>query len=310
MGRLTLTTGLPAKYFQRFPNEDSTHERCMRVFGFLCIDHTEFCIMPQTWKSKRTTPCSPDMEIGKIPDFRGTSVPKVCTRNPLCVFRVHGRSRLKLAVIPDGVEVIGPSAFHDCEFLERVVIPDSVKFICRIAFLRCRRLISLSLPHGLHSVQYFAFAGCTELKSVTFRPPPNRPKQVFIAWAISVGNNRNNFESTNIARMRNVVALIVILASESRPSRSIVGGRKGLALTFAGCAKLIDKFGMSCRDETSLSLRAYCDPFFNAEVYSKFTVTSSKRKAQTPAKLQDNEHHPLSTKKVHVSCHVYVCVRV
>ena len=84
-------------------------------------------------------------------------------------------------VIPDGIEVIGPAAFSDCENLEFLELPDSLRKICRMAFLRCRKLTSIVLSHGFETVGKYAFAGCSALKSVRFRPPAGCPNAVLLS---------------------------------------------------------------------------------------------------------------------------------
>ena len=103
--------------------------------------------------------------------------------------------------------------------------------------------------------------------------------------------------------MRNVLALITAFASECRAPRSVVAGRRGLALAFAGCSNLIDKFGVNCRDDKF-------DRIFNTRVCPRFLNTDSKRKAQTSAKLQDTEQHPFSTKKVYVDSSSCMCLPI
>ena len=297
----------PTSWRKCFPIEDERHWVNMLEKGFLDIESTECSLLPITkarYQARKTLEharlCNPELVIHRIPAFCESTVPSVCEKTPMCVVGAIKAvvPTIKQAVIPAGVEIIGPAAFHDCELLERVVIPDSVKFICRIAFLRCRRLTSLSLPHGLHTVERFAFAGCTNMTSVRFRPPANRPKNVFIAWAVSNAKNRKNFSLTKIANLRNVISLITILASECRAPHSIVAQELELGLIFAGCPELFDKFG---------NASIYWEPLFKTRVledkrarleFSKvglaadlvrITPAISKRKAQTTGALQETK---------------------
>ena len=77
------------------------------------------------------------------------------------------RSRVKSAVIADGVTNIGSSAFDDCKSLASVTIPDSVTRIGNGAFYDCRSLTSVTLPDSVTSIGSYAFFGCTSLTSVT-----------------------------------------------------------------------------------------------------------------------------------------------
>ena len=61
------------------------------------------------------------------------------------------------AVIPDGVHVIGASAFEGNEALEEVYIPDSITRIDRWAFYQCKKLEKVRLPKYLSGVGECAF---------------------------------------------------------------------------------------------------------------------------------------------------------
>lgn len=70
-------------------------------------------------------------------------------------------------VIPEGVTIIGSSAFSFCETLRSVEIPDSVEEIGSSAFAYCKQLVSATIPVGVKKVGYSAFAYCAKLVSVT-----------------------------------------------------------------------------------------------------------------------------------------------
>ncbi len=69
--------------------------------------------------------------------------------------------------IPEGVYLIGDSAFASCLGLTRVVIPDSVAIIGSSAFGACSGLTNVTMGGGLATVGDGAFAGCSKLGSVT-----------------------------------------------------------------------------------------------------------------------------------------------
>ena len=76
-------------------------------------------------------------------------------------------SRVKSAVIAEGVTSIGSYAFWGCKSLTSVTIPDSVTSIGEYAFNGCSSLTSVTIPDSVTSIGGSAFAGCTSLTSVT-----------------------------------------------------------------------------------------------------------------------------------------------
>ena len=77
------------------------------------------------------------------------------------------RSRVKSAVIAEGVTSIGDCAFYWCESLTGVTIPDSVTSIGIGAFSDCNSLASVTIPDSVTSIGSHAFLDCTSLTSVT-----------------------------------------------------------------------------------------------------------------------------------------------
>ena len=69
--------------------------------------------------------------------------------------------------IPENIEIIGPCAFYDFEYLESVTIPSSVKVICNQAFSKCYNLKSITTPNSVEVVGSAAFAGCKKLDLAT-----------------------------------------------------------------------------------------------------------------------------------------------
>lgn len=68
--------------------------------------------------------------------------------------------------IPEGVLVIGESAFANCHLLEKVFLPDSIEMIDQYAFAGCEKLKSIYLPEGLDTIEEGAFSGCSSLSSI------------------------------------------------------------------------------------------------------------------------------------------------
>ena len=77
------------------------------------------------------------------------------------------RSRVKSAVIAEGVTSIGADAFWYCTSLTGVTIPDSVTSICDYAFNGCTSLTSVTIPDSVTSIGECAFYKCGSLTSVT-----------------------------------------------------------------------------------------------------------------------------------------------
>ena len=66
-------------------------------------------------------------------------------------------------VIPEGIEVIGKSAFKNCENLEIVEFPSTLKEIRTSAFEGCTSLRDVIIPEGVEVIQQKAFYGSTHL---------------------------------------------------------------------------------------------------------------------------------------------------
>ena len=79
-----------------------------------------------------------------------------------------------VVVIPEGVTVIGSSAFSKCYGLKEVIIPESAEQICRSAFEYCIGLTEIRIPSGVRKIEEYyrdgVFRGCMELESITVDP--------------------------------------------------------------------------------------------------------------------------------------------
>lgn len=76
-------------------------------------------------------------------------------------------SNLQCIIIPDGVTVIGDSAFSNCGNLTDLVIPETVTVIGDSAFFNCGNLTNLVIPEAVTTIGDYAFVGCSSLESVT-----------------------------------------------------------------------------------------------------------------------------------------------
>lgn len=70
-------------------------------------------------------------------------------------------------VIPEGMTMIGDSAFSRCARLLSVEMPASVVTVNRALFEGCFRLTDVTLPEGILSIPDSCFAGCSSLKNIT-----------------------------------------------------------------------------------------------------------------------------------------------
>jgi len=78
----------------------------------------------------------------------------------------QGRTN-KEYTVPDGVIVIGNSAFCDCKYPENIILPESLEFIETDVFNGCEKLAALTLPMNLKYVGGGAFYGCSNLETIT-----------------------------------------------------------------------------------------------------------------------------------------------
>ena len=102
--------------------------------------------------------------------------------------------------IPDGVTVIGESAFFDCDGLTSVMIPVSVTSLGEGAFSSCDGLTHVSIPAGVTSIGTWAFANCSGLISIAVEADNpnfgsvdgvlfNRPKSLLIQCPAGIGGD-------------------------------------------------------------------------------------------------------------------------
>ena len=111
----------------------------------------------------------------KITDYIGPKVEKIVIPNYLDDIHVYSidsycfeengmQNILKTLTISNGIQVIGGSAFKDCQNLEgELVIPDSVTLIQGGAFNNCTKINSLKLGKDLEEIGTSAFLACEGL---------------------------------------------------------------------------------------------------------------------------------------------------
>lgn len=84
--------------------------------------------------------------------------------------RENGSSMCYLSDIQfgTGVEVIGASAFENCESLETVTFGSNVKTVGDNAFLKCIGIASITMNNKLSTIGTSAFNSCTALEKITW----------------------------------------------------------------------------------------------------------------------------------------------
>ena len=102
------------------------------------------------------------------------------------------RSRVKSAVIADGVTSIGDYAFRDCYDLASVSIPDSVTRIGSYAFSGCSSLTSATIPDSVTSIGDGPFSDCNSLTGI---------------W-VSKGNNDYSSDASGVLFDKDITTLI------------------------------------------------------------------------------------------------------
>lgn len=74
--------------------------------------------------------------------------------------------KLETVIFPEKLELIGESAFWNCESLKSVDIPSGIIRIERHTFSWCKSLESVKIPEGVRTIGEEAFEYCDELKTV------------------------------------------------------------------------------------------------------------------------------------------------
>lgn len=78
-------------------------------------------------------------------------------------------------IVPEGVKVLGASAFRGCNHLISVTLPEGLSEIGTYAFYNCRQLSSISLPGSLKKIGACAFYGCTNLAQIAL---PDKVREI------------------------------------------------------------------------------------------------------------------------------------
>lgn len=95
--------------------------------------------------------CHEEKRALKLYDIKGTKI--VSIRDP----------KIKIAYIPNGIKIIGESAFKGCSELTTVILPETIERIERYAFIGCENLRFITFPEKLNSIGEGVFHGCERL---------------------------------------------------------------------------------------------------------------------------------------------------
>ena len=69
--------------------------------------------------------------------------------------------------IPEGITIIGRSAFYNCHLIEEIKLPTTLEALGLEAFYGCTSLASIELPNTIQTIEEYTFYNCTSLKDVT-----------------------------------------------------------------------------------------------------------------------------------------------
>ncbi len=83
-----------------------------------------------------------------------------------CYGWVGDKEKCKEVIIPEGVKMIGTSAFEDCVNLTSVVIPSTDTIIGYYAFYNCINLTNVNIPSSVTTIGGHTFSRCTKLESI------------------------------------------------------------------------------------------------------------------------------------------------
>lgn len=183
--------------------------KCYKCGGYLAVDNTQdasicpFCnkafivskaISSFTEAEPPTngiekTPCSFDsdfvVERSVLVRYNGYTQKDVIIPEGISVIgetAFQGMNNIESVYIPEGVELIGEGAFSGCKNLQSLHIPDSVETIDRDGFNGCIGLKSVTLPDSIKNIESGAFAGCINLETINI---PQRTE--LLPWRIFEG---------------------------------------------------------------------------------------------------------------------------
>ncbi len=80
------------------------------------------------------------------------------------------RRQLRIVILNEELEKIGPFTFAECRSLGEIIIPNAVRAIQNGAFTCCTGLTSVTLGDGLEWIGEWAFNECTSMEKIVIPP--------------------------------------------------------------------------------------------------------------------------------------------
>ena len=99
-------------------------------------------------------------------DYFATDYDSIYGLEDMRLVTYNYRSEKTSYSIPEGIEVIGDSAFYEASALEKVTLPGSVRGIGKMAFFYCCSLAEAELNEGLETIGDWAFSDC-DIRNIT-----------------------------------------------------------------------------------------------------------------------------------------------
>lgn len=144
--------------------------KCYKCGGFLAVDDT---------KDASVCPfCNEAFIVDRaIKAFHETALQNTSVKSSAYIYdsdfiversvliRYNGYTKKEVR-IPDGISVIGETAFQGMNNIEQVYIPEGVEMISEGAFSGCKNLRTVNIPEGVETIDRDAFNGCVSIRSL------------------------------------------------------------------------------------------------------------------------------------------------
>lgn len=105
------------------------------------------------------------IEAGVLIKYKGISSDIIIPDGVKMIGNSAFEHSITSVLIPNGVSIIA-GAFKGCASLRSISIPNSVKSIYSRSFLGCSSLKKINLPEGLEEIEDWAFCGCRSLAEI------------------------------------------------------------------------------------------------------------------------------------------------